>query len=295
MEAWTVRAQQAVQQFWLDCRRGHWENVTARLDPESCVLIGPAGQAVCEKRSNLLDALSALTPQLPQGDLRYRAQMLSPDLCAVYGSLLDASAGEGLRFSVLCRLREGAPAICHIHLSRPVPAQGAVLPAKPVCAIQTDPLTGLYNRRHFEQQVRLALGERQAGAFYMIDLDHFKHINDTLGHPKGDLVLIAFAQILRGGFAPQDILGRTGGDEFAVFQPGARDPGAAVAQAAALIEQLRGYLSDLSSLPQQACCVGIALAPEHGQDFDHLYQRADRALYAAKDQGRAAYALFQGR
>lgn len=295
MEKMAAQAQQLVQQFWLDCCQGQWESVAQRLDAESCVLIGLSGQAVYENLPNLLDALCALSPLLPNGEMWRRVQPLSADLCVVYGALMGAAVGEGLRYSVCCRVREGTPAICHIHLSCSLPAARATRPAAPEFSALTDPLTGLYNRRHFEQQVRLALGERQAGAFYMIDLDHFKHINDSLGHPQGDVVLTAFAKILRRCFGARDILGRTGGDEFAVFQRGAQPPEVAAAQAASLIAQLQAYLARLSALPQQACCVGIALAPEQGRDFDHLYQRADRALYAAKVRGRATYRLFQAR
>lgn len=152
-----------------------------------------------------------------------------------------------------------------------------------------DMLTGLHNRRHGEQQLRLALQrQRRTGAplaLAMIDLDHFKSINDRHGHAVGDAVLQAFARAAEPVLRGTDLLVRWGGEEFMLLLEGADARAAAVA-----LQRLRDAVQ-ACSVPAAGLRVafrfsaGLAQA-QPGEGAETLLQRADRALYAAKQQGR---------
>lgn len=117
----------------------------------------------------------------------------------------------------------------------------------------------------------------------MMDLDHFKGINDTYGHQFGDTVLLEFSQVLRRIFHPSDIMGRVGGGEFLVFMKDIPSQAIAEEKAAVLCETFRSQVL-FESHPgfQLECSAGLALYPTHGTDFHSLYEKADKALYRAK-------------
>jgi diguanylate cyclase (GGDEF)-like protein len=147
----------------------------------------------------------------------------------------------------------------------------------------TDELTGLPNRRWFDNELRHAIEHaREEGdvlALLVIDLDHFKELNDTLGHHAGDRVLAQLGPRIRSALRAGDQVARLGGDEFAVLLPGAdAAQGAGERIAAALSE--RFSVEDIEL--QIAASIGIALFPEHGDDAETLLQRADVAMYQAK-------------
>jgi diguanylate cyclase len=149
----------------------------------------------------------------------------------------------------------------------------------------TDELTGLPNRRWFDRKLRHAIEHAReaddALALLVIDLDHFKELNDTLGHHAGDRVLAQLGPRIRSALRAGDHVARLGGDEFAVLLPGA-DAGAADGAgeriAAALSERFTVEGIEL----QIAASIGVALFPEHGEDAETLLQRADVAMYQAK-------------
>ncbi len=160
-----------------------------------------------------------------------------------------------------------------------------------------DALTSLPNRLLFEERLgQLLKGVRQADgtlAVLCFDLDHFKDVNDSLGHPAGDLLLKQVAQraldCVRGG----DIVARLGGDEFAILQSSACQPEHAVALARRLVKTL-GAPYDLDGTRVViGASVGIAVARGDGRDVDHLLKNADIALYKAKGEGRGTYRLFE--
>ena len=151
-----------------------------------------------------------------------------------------------------------------------------------------DALTGLGNRALL--RLRAQATDRSEGpghALLLVDLDHFKEINDTLGHPVGDDLLREVAQRLTDCLRPEDVVCRLGGDEFAVFALRDESPDGLEAADRVLKALEATFLVDGARLDVDAS-VGVALHPEHGSDLDVLLQRADVALYAAKaDRGTA--------
>ncbi|SEG94191.1 diguanylate cyclase (GGDEF) domain-containing protein [Nonomuraea solani] len=158
-----------------------------------------------------------------------------------------------------------------------------------------DELTGLPNRKMLivstEEALAEARQEERVGLF-LLDLDRFKEVNDTMGHPVGDRLLQMVAHRLTHSVRPGDVVARLGGDEFAVLLPSIRDAHAAREVAArlraALTEPVRleGMTFDMDG------SVGIALYPDHAPDFELLLQRADVAMYLAKE-GRTGVELYQ--
>ena len=163
---------------------------------------------------------------------------------------------------------------------------------------QTDILTGLPNRAFFLEQLAAigAHGRRHnddAFSILMLDLDRFKNVNDSLGHAAGDGLLRQVASRLKSALRDTDVLARLGGDEFAIIQAGCPD------QRAGSID-LAGRISRLIAEPFQlpgnqveiGTSIGIAMAPEHGNDQEQLLKKADLALYRSKSAGRNCFTLY---
>ena len=159
-----------------------------------------------------------------------------------------------------------------------------------------DALTGLPNRSLFSHRIEQVLnaGRRadRIAAVMLIDLDHFKEINDTLGHHAGDRLLQEVAERLDASLDEQHTVARLGGDEFGVLLPDLAGPDEASAVAQQLLNQLREPFSIDGLTLEVDASIGIACAPEHGNDVEQLNQRADIAMYAAKEGGRG-YVLFE--
>jgi diguanylate cyclase (GGDEF)-like protein len=158
-----------------------------------------------------------------------------------------------------------------------------------------DALTSLPNRTLFREQLDRALHVAKRGdqlAVLCLDLDHFKRINDTLGHPIGDALLKQAAARLSECVGPDDTVARLGGDEFAIVQF-CSEPQAAATLASRIVEVIGGaYEIDGHHLVIGAS-IGISLAPDDGKDPDELLKNADLALYRAKADGRATYRFFE--
>ena len=154
-----------------------------------------------------------------------------------------------------------------------------------------DGLTGLPNRLLFTERMEAALGGGAALAVLCLDLDRFKTVNDTLGHPAGDALLKALAERLGGLLAPGQTIARLGGDEFAVLMPGA-DEAAARTLAAALVAAVAEPVGIEGRPITVGGSVGVARAPQDGEDPTQLMKCADLALYRAKAEGRAAFRFF---
>jgi len=160
-----------------------------------------------------------------------------------------------------------------------------------------DPLTGLPNRLLLRERLAEALARLartgEACALLLIDLDRFKPVNDTLGHPIGDALLEKVADRLRSTVRPTDTVARIGGDEFVILQAGVRDAAGTQALARRIVDLIgRTYMVE-GHLLTIGASVGVALAPEDGADADRLLKNADLALYRAKLDGRGTYRFFE--
>jgi diguanylate cyclase (GGDEF)-like protein/PAS domain S-box-containing protein len=159
-----------------------------------------------------------------------------------------------------------------------------------------DALTDLPNRVLFREHMEQNLARVRRGeclAVLCLDLDHFKHINDSLGHAVGDAMLRAVADRLRECIRDTDTVARLGGDEFAIMQVGARQPADATGLAQRIVEAL-GQPFDLAGHQLQiGASVGIAVSPGDGDDPDQLMKNADLALYRAKEDGRNGFRFFE--
>jgi len=159
-----------------------------------------------------------------------------------------------------------------------------------------DLLTGLPNRRAFAECIDESLGaQTQQGpvAVLLIDLDRFKHVNDTLGHGAGDTLLQLVAQRLQGAVRQEDTVSRFGGDEFAIVQTGGQRTEDSLRLGRRVVELLSEPFEIKGREVLVGASVGIALAPQHGQDAEDLMCKADLALYAAKADGRGRSMLFE--
>jgi diguanylate cyclase (GGDEF)-like protein/PAS domain S-box-containing protein len=159
-----------------------------------------------------------------------------------------------------------------------------------------DALTSLPNRAllldRLRQALRQARRERGRIAVVMLDLDHFKSINDALGHPLGDRLLCSVAERLRTTIRDSDTLARFGGDEFTLVQARLREPRGALVLAEKILAALaQPFVLDDHEL-RITTSIGIALCPEHGAEPEPLIEHADIALYQAKARGRARVEVF---
>ncbi|PJI98230.1 diguanylate cyclase /diguanylate cyclase/phosphodiesterase [Acidovorax sp. 69] len=160
----------------------------------------------------------------------------------------------------------------------------------------SDVLTGLPNRLLLSQRVDTAIqGARQSDtgfAILFLDMDRFKIINDSLGHPFGDRVLQLVAERLQTCLRQTDMLCRLGGDEFVIYLHGGD---AAVAESVArriLDDMLKPFMLDSMGFSIQ-CSIGIALYPQDGTSLDDLIKQSDTAMYRVKERGRGSYGFYQ--
>lgn len=171
-----------------------------------------------------------------------------------------------------------------------------VLQAKLLEQASRDPLTGLYNRRFMDtiagREIARCNRDHQHMAVMMIDVDHFKKVNDTYGHPGGDEVLKMLSALFLEKVRTTDVPCRYGGEEFALLLPGMS---AEIAMVRA--NQWRSTFAERTVLfggvsIQSTISIGVAVYPNHGESMEALIQGADQALYRAKTQGRNRVVLF---
>jgi len=159
-----------------------------------------------------------------------------------------------------------------------------------------DSLTGLRNRRRFEDDLNLAMArgrrEHTTGALLMLDLDHFKQVNDTHGHPAGDQLIREVANVLRRRSRESDVLARLGGDEFAVVLPNCSLIEARVA-AEAIADAIRDHEPAWDDVEPITASVGVAMFGDRARSsIASVVSEADTAMYAAKDGGRDSVRVF---
>ncbi len=159
-----------------------------------------------------------------------------------------------------------------------------------------DPLTGLFNRRRFEQELDRHVAEvaryGPRGALLVLDLDHFKYVNDALGHHAGDALILSVAALLQDRLRDSDTIARLGGDEFAVLLPSA-DRREAEHVAGTLVEAVREEATVLAGDRRRRVTTSVGIAPFGRSDLDgeELLIEADLAMYEAKEAGRDRYAV----
>jgi diguanylate cyclase (GGDEF)-like protein len=208
--------------------------------------------------------------------VRYRA---SATTVSIIAGLLAGFAFGAPAYALYLRSRQVARADARVHF-----------------LARHDALTGLANRTLLNERMAQAMERTLRGemvAIHMLDLDHFKPVNDAFGHPVGDKLLRIAGERLAGVVRETDIVARVGGDEFTVLQSGLRSAGQAAALAQRIIDAMsRPYHIDGNRLLIGAS-VGIAMAPADGIDPDQIVRNADLALYRAKADGRANYRFFE--
>lgn len=287
---------------------------TIRHLPHDLLVIGTGRHELYEDLQAFQVGMSA--DQLEGQDIQfelvdewYSVQAITDNVCVVYGSLWvreHASPDKmaivymnGSRFTVVCRKTQEGIEICSIHHSMPYDEQadGEYYPKTLSsladealrksclleCKVEQDSLTELLNRVYMEKHVGVAMKNGQ-GFFFMLDLDDFKRINDTLGHLIGDEVIRSFAGLLRDVFSRNALIGRMGGDEFAVWDDGIFSVNEAE-------ERFQALLTGCQKLSAQigctvSCTAGIAQAGRECETFRELFRRTDRALYLAKSAGK---------
>lgn len=160
---------------------------------------------------------------------------------------------------------------------------------------EKDALTGVYNKGAAMQLIQNAIHESKDGvlnALMIIDLDNFKEVNDLLGHAKGDKVLqdvaAALSDIFRGG----DIVGRIGGDEFVVFMKNLSLISEADFSANNVVKQVDYSFDHESQQIHLTCSVGVAIFPYHGSDYEELFDKADKAVYTVKANGKYGCRIY---
>jgi len=160
-----------------------------------------------------------------------------------------------------------------------------------------DALTGLPNRTYFRDQIdKILAATRHSGkscAVLFIDLDQFKQINDTLGHPCGDQLLCAVSDRMRKIVRNTDVIARFGGDEFVVFQSPIKHPLEAAALARNIVKRLEEPYEIEGHNVVIGASIGIAITPSESISADHLLKNADMALYRAKSDGRGTWRFFE--
>ena len=157
-----------------------------------------------------------------------------------------------------------------------------------------DLLTGITNRAGFERKIRALFdNNRESGALFLLDLDHFKDLNDNFGHPEGDECLRRTGRVLREFFRENDLVARLGGDEFVVYTPTLTATEMIQSKADTLLNKLAvDYpLKDSRNLSVTAS-IGVAVCLQKNVDFERLYTLADSALYKSKQDGRNRYTIF---
>lgn len=162
------------------------------------------------------------------------------------------------------------------------------------CKADTDLLTTLYNKAATERKIReyIAAHPDQMGLLFVLDIDNFKKINDTMGHAFGDEVLRTFGIQICAEFRATDILGRTGGDEFTIFLCNMKEEGIIRTEARRLERFFQNFQAGEYVKYSATASIGAAIYPRDAKDFESLYKAADSALYVAKKRGKNQLAFY---
>ncbi len=159
----------------------------------------------------------------------------------------------------------------------------------------TDQLTDLYNKMATERMIKEYIegeGKNSTSMLFLIDVDNFKKINDTMGHAFGDKVLSQLGHQIRAWFRVNDIVGRIGGDEFMVFVKDIKNPSVIEKEGARIMQFFEGFSVGEYTKYSPTASVGGAVYPNDASDFESLYKAADIAVYEAKKEGKNRVAFY---
>lgn len=229
----------------------------------------------------------------------------------VKAAMTDAIAGKSVRFSAFCPTTAGTPKWWDVMVSPMLDDDGNVskvlsisrditvqrnVAAQAKWASEHDSLTGLANRRAFEARLQAAIframqGDVQVGLL-LIDLDHFKHVNDTLGHAAGDHFLTEFGSRLRECVRTGDFMARLGGDEFAVILESGDAQLDLMAAGESILQRLHKPIKFNGRAMAAGASIGGAIFPTDARSANELFNHADIALYALKESGRGGTRMF---
>lgn len=159
---------------------------------------------------------------------------------------------------------------------------------------ETDLLTELYNKMSTERKIKeyMAQHPKEQGLLFILDIDNFKKINDTMGHAFGDEVLRTLGTSIRSEFRASDILGRTGGDEFTLFLRNMKDDDIIKMEAEKVEQFFKNFKAGTYTKYSVTASIGAAVFPRDGENFEDLYKAADNALYVAKKRGKNQLAFY---
>lgn len=282
-----------------------YDILTEMIDPELSV-IGTGAHEFCRDMEAFAASMARESREWDGAFLIknqwYQTTPLSPEFSLVIGEIVaKEDARDGIlfdirfRFSIVLRKTQGGWKLVHVHQSVPDANQAydEFFPHRMleknsqqvVYNLRHDTMTGLLNRLYLKHIVDRSMETGPQGYMLMLDVDTFKQLNDTYGHPFGDRVLILLAQSLKSMF-PNGAAGRIGGDEFVIYLAGEITD-----------EQLKTLLCEFKrdwaesqralDLPcEVTVSIGVARCPQAGVTFDAVWQRADEALYQAKNAGR---------
>lgn len=159
-----------------------------------------------------------------------------------------------------------------------------------------DPMTDLYNKKYSEVRINEKLKQVSPinqGAFLMIDLDHFKDINDKYGHQEGDRVIRETAKSMKRVIRKGDIAGRIGGDEFCIYIHGELTSGQILEKAEMICRGIREIIPSGDKETGISCSIGIVVCTSPDMTFEEIYRKADQALYIQKNSGRNGYTIYK--
>ena len=325
-EAFYRRAKELVRALWhiylIDRTPENFRGLSNVLH-EDLALIGTGKHELYQSLQQFLASLASDQQDVQDilfeiVDEWYAVQPITETVCVVYGTFWAREktkehrqrliADMDTRFSVVCRARGDGISVLHVHHSVPSRDQmeGEFYPKSMLQQanemleryailekrVHCDSLTGLYNRDYAQTCIQQMLQKWPAAAFWMMDIDHFKRLNDHCGHPQGDAALCFFAKQLSRYFDECDCVARVGGDEFAVLM---HSPGGVEVLGEKARALIQAFVQGLPPEQQQlgvSLSIGIALAPRDGTDFRTLYVNADRALYYAKAHRKGSHAFY---
>lgn len=306
------------QYYILEPTKEHFEEIFSYFS-EQLVLIGTGKHEFFTDVSQALNSLEknqieATTISFSVLDEWYECLKISPQVYLVYGGLWarqqdhiehEVIIDMDTRFSMLYRIQNGNWELVHIHHSMPYFEQqnGEYYPktlseqAKEAMMMaklyekksELDLMTEVYNNVSFHLYVQEQMNICDMGNMYLFDIDQFKQVNDTYGHMHGDKLLKLFTDLLKQNFNINSIIGRMGGDEFAVFEYRPLNREQTVQKLETMQYNFFNYCNKTLDHKGASFSVGIVSMTKNQYSFDELYSNADQALYRAKQNGRKTY------